>query len=98
MIKPAPIPTYAKNKTWTLTFSQPIDPRSLNENTIYVLNEAGERIKNVKFSADGKKAFVHAPESGYTPGETYTLVITDGIKSATGRAVTSGQTRTFTIK
>ena len=98
MIKPAPIPTYAKNKTWTLSFNQPLDPRSLNENTIYVLNAAGERIKNVKFSADGKKAFVHAPENGYTPGETYTLVMTNGIKSATGRAVTSGQTRTFTIK
>ncbi len=98
MIKPAQIPTYAKNKTWTLTFNQPIDPRSLNDNTIYVLNAAGERVKDVKFSTDGKKVFVHAPENGYTSGETYTLVMTEAIKSATGRTVTSGQTKTFKIK
>lgn len=98
MIKPAPIPTYTKNKTWTLTFSQPIDPRSLNDNTIYVLNAAGERVKGVKFSAEGKKAFAHAPENGYTSGEVYTLVLTNAIKSATGRTVTSGQTKTFKIK
>ena len=98
MIKPAQIPIYAKNKTWTLTFSKPIDPRSLNDNTIYVLNAAGERVKDVKFSTDGKKAFVHAPENGYTSDEIYTLVITEAIKSATGRTVTSGQTKTFKVK
>ena len=81
-----------------LSFNQPINPRSLNENTIYVLNAAGERVKQVKFSADGKKAFVHAPENGYTSGETYTLVMTNGIKSTTGHAVTSGQTKTFKIE
>ena len=98
MIKPAQIPTYAKDKTWTLTFNQPIDPRSLNDNTIYVLNVAGERVKGVKFSAEGKKVFVHAPEKGYISGEVYTLVMTNAIKSATGRTVTSGQTKTFKIK
>lgn len=63
MIKPSQISTYAKNKTWTLTFSQPVDSRSLNENTIYVLNAASERVKDVKFSTDGKKAFVHAQKT-----------------------------------
>ena len=98
MIKPAPIPTYEQNKTWALTFNQPIDPLSLNENTLYVLNEAGERIKDVTLSAEGKQAFVHAPENGYTSGETYTIVITNEIKSTKGSDVTSGQTKTFTIK
>ena len=98
MIKPSQLPTYATDKTWTLTFSQPVDPSSLNENTIYVLNAAGERVKDVKFSTDGKKAFVHAPENGYISGETYTLVMTDAIKSSTGHTLTSGQTRTFKIK
>lgn len=98
MIKPAKIPTYAKNKTWTLTFNQTIDPRSLNENTLYVVGATGERVKDVKFSTDGKKVFVHAPENGYTSGEIYKLVITDAIKSANGRTVTSGQTKMFKIK
>ncbi|MFF5993933.1 Ig-like domain-containing protein [Lysinibacillus sp. KU-BSD001] len=98
MIHPSTLQAYEKNKTWTITFSQPVDPRSLNENTVYVVNAAGERVNGLTFSSEGKKVFVHAPDQGYTSGEMYTLVITDAIKSTNGRTVTSGKTITFTVK
>ncbi len=98
MVQPAPIKSYTKNKTWTVTFNQSVDPRSINDHTVYVLNSAGEHVKDVTLSVDRKKLSIHAPATGYAPGESYTLVITSGIKAANGKPMTSGQTKKFNIK
>lgn len=98
MIQPAPVKSYAKNKTWTITFNQAVDSRSIHDDTVYVLNTKGEHVEGITFTFDQKKFSVHAPAKGYLPGETYTLVITNNLKAANGRPMMSGQTRTFKIK
>lgn len=98
MIQPAPVRVYAKNKAWTISFNQAVDPRSVNEHTVYVVNAAGEQVEGITYTADQKKVTVHAPSGGYVPGEFYTLVITSNMKAANGRPMTSGQTKKFKIK
>ncbi len=98
MIQPAPVRTYAKNKSWTISFSQAVDPRSINDHTVYVLNAAGEQVDGITFTVDQKKITVHAPAKGYVTGELYTLVMTNNIKAANGRSMISGQTKKFKIR
>lgn len=98
MIQPEPMKSYAKNKSWTISFNQAVDPRSINDHTVYVLDAKGEHVEGVTFTVDQKKVSVHAPAKGYLSGESYTLVITKKIKAANGRPMTSGQTKKFKIK
>lgn len=98
MIQPAPIKSYARNKTWTVTFNRTLDACSVNDQTVYVLDSAGAHVKDVALSIDKKKLSIHAPAAGYSPGESYTLVITSSIKAANGKPMTSGQTKKFKIK
>ncbi|MGM9948923.1 MAG: Ig-like domain-containing protein, partial [Lysinibacillus sp.] len=98
MVQPAPVKSYAQHKTWTVTFNRSLDARSVNDQTVYVLDSAGEHVKDVTLSIDKKTLSIHAPAAGYAPGASYTLVITGGIKAANGKAMTSGQTKKFKIK
>ena len=75
-----------------------MDPRSINDHTVYVLNAAGEQVDGITFTVDQKKITVHAPAKGYVTGELYTLVMTNNIKAANGRSMISGQTKKFKIR
>lgn len=63
----------SKNKSWTLTFNQPIKSSSINDQTIFVENSLRfpQRITYEQIS--DKKIKISAPDTGYLPGETYKL-------------------------
>ena len=98
MVRPVRIMSYAKDKTWTVTFNKTLDAQSVTDRTVHVLDPAGQQVEGVTLSIDKKKLSIHAPAAGYGSGGPYTLVITSGIKAADGKQVTSGQTKQFNIK
>ncbi|MFF2753479.1 Ig-like domain-containing protein [Psychrobacillus sp. NPDC058041] len=87
------------NKTWTITFNKEVDPASIDSNSIFVLDQFGEK-KNgeVTLSADRKRVLVSPPLEGYTNSETYTLHITNNIKDKDGNPISTYNTKKFTIE
>lgn len=74
-------PTTAKyNKTWTIRFSHPVDPESLNGN-IYVVDANDKRVNNIELKTEGEKVFV-SMNGNHTYAEgLYNLVINDNVCS-----------------
>ncbi|WP_158318819.1 beta-propeller domain-containing protein [Robertmurraya kyonggiensis] len=88
------------NKTWNLSFSEKIDEKTVNENTVYVTNEKGEKINaKISLSADKKTLKVSPPEKGYNlKAKFYTLHVGDEVKSVFGRGMSSDQTIQFVVQ
>lgn len=87
-----------KNKQWKIHFSEKLDPSSISEHTVYVLNQKGERQKaTVSLSEDQKTILIEPPENGYRVS-SYTLQLSEQIKSNMGRKMNASITQRFTVK
>ena len=80
------------------TFNAEVDPASVLDNSIYVVDANGNKVKGITFSTMGTKVEVHAPEAGYKPGKTYTLHVTKAIKSSKSTLLKKEESKTFKIK
>lgn len=89
--------SYYADKVWTITFSTEVDPKTINEDTIYVTDASGQRVNNVKPLADytKKRVTVDALDD-YTSGD-YTLHITNGVKNSRGEDLKQVMSKAFTI-
>ncbi|PIC63223.1 hypothetical protein CSV79_12835 [Sporosarcina sp. P13] len=92
-------PNEEADKTWTISFSKPVNRTTVNSNTVYITDSLGVRQTN-SFAFSNSDTFVHiaAPSGGYRHAETYTLHITQGVKNSDGKALKEYVTKTFTIK
>ena len=76
-------------KTWTVKFNQAANPSTVNDTTIFVMDAAGQKLTGVviKVANDGLSATIVPPSTGYSVGQTYTIRVTTGIKTAQGTAL-----------
>lgn len=74
----------AIHKSWTVKFSRPVDPGTVNDQGIYVLDSHGRRV-NVRVSpgAGGDTALVEVV-GNYWPGQGYTLHVSLDLRSTEG--------------
>ncbi|WP_057765252.1 beta-propeller domain-containing protein [Cytobacillus praedii] len=87
-----------KNKQWKIHFSEKLNPSSISEHTVYVLNQKGERQKaTVSLSEDQKTILIEPPENGYR-FSSYTLQLSEEIKSNMGRKMIASIIQRFTVK
>lgn len=89
-----------KNKIWMIQFTNKLDPTSINEKTVYVLNENGEK-ENVAITLNEDKTaiIIIPPEDGYnTHNPNYTLYVTNEVKSNLGRNLAKVEKISFTVK
>ncbi|WLD91614.1 beta-propeller domain-containing protein [Alkalihalobacillus sp. AL-G] len=93
-------PIVLNNKVWKVVCSNEIDPLSVTEDHVYVINAKGERQSvSVSLSNDQKAIIVQPPENGYEmAAEYYTLHILDGIMATNGRQLQSNQSLSFVVK
>lgn len=89
---------FAANKKWTVKFNTEVDPTSVNDNSIYVLDSSGNKVKDITTTTMGSKVEVHASKEGYTSGKTYTLHVTNAVKSTKNTILKKEETKTFTIE
>lgn len=89
-----------KNKIWKINFSEKIDPKTVNEKTVYVLNSNEERQKvRLSLNEDNTAILVEPPENGYDlNSKTYTLHFSKDIKSTFGRHLLANSEKVFTVK
>lgn len=88
------------HKTWKLTFSKEIDEKTVNEETVYVLDDQGKKIDvNVSLSTDHKTILITPPKDGYDLSKRYyKLHLSKEIKSVHGRALRTAQEIKFVVK
>lgn len=83
------------DKVWNVKLSQDVDPVSVNEKNIRVVDESGSLLKT-SLSCSGSTVTIK-PTNSYDPGKTYTILI-DNIKSTKGYTLKLPGKMNFTIK
>ncbi|WPC39539.1 leucine-rich repeat domain-containing protein [Clostridium sp. JS66] len=87
------------NKTWTLKFTGEVGFDDLTKNSITVTDIKGNKVDvEIKQGQDNKTLLVEPPQSGYIPGENYTLNIGANAHSKSGKSLKNEYKIHFNIK
>ncbi len=75
------------NFVWRVRFSTPLDPKTVNKETMYVVNSQNQRINTlIKYDTENELIEVE-PLEPYATNEYYTLIITTNVKSRGGQTL-----------
>ncbi|MBU3143226.1 N-acetylmuramoyl-L-alanine amidase [Clostridium sp. CF012] len=73
------------SKPWTVSFNKPLSPATVTNTNIKVVGENNSYIEvKVSLSSDNKKVTV-SPVKNYEFNKTYTLIVTEKVKSTDGK-------------
>lgn len=84
------------NKPWTITLSKGYNPATVNEHTVRVLDRTGKPVDIIVKQGAGNTIVV-TPETEYKRG-SYTLEISDQIRSMSGSKLNAPRRHEFTVK
>ncbi|EWG10169.1 beta-propeller domain-containing protein [Cytobacillus firmus] len=87
------------NKVWEITFSKELNPESVNNTSVYILNEDGEKEQvRISLENNNKSIEIQPPEEGYSlHSPHYTLVLTDDIKTKRGQNLNQSVKTAFKV-
>ncbi len=89
--------TSDKLKVWTIRFNQPVDAKTVNNNTIYVKDSKGYLLETrLSVSSDNKEVYI-SPVNSYKNGEKYTIYATNYIKNKSGKNMVKGTIMSFLL-
>ena len=84
------------DKTWTVNFSQLMDDSSFTDESVKVFNEGGERVSiSYELAENERELLIHPPENLYLLNESYTLELSQQIKSQSDEALKENVTFKF---
>lgn len=87
------------NKTWTVKFTTEVGFDDLTQKGITVTDSKGTVVDvDIQLGKDSKTVMVTAPQSGYTPGENYTLNVGGDVHSKAGKTLKNQFKLHFNIK
>ena len=89
-------PTVPPTKEWTVTVSTKLARESINRNTIFVLDQSGNKVRTNTTLTQSGSAIKITPAQPYPKG-TYTLVITDQLRAQNGGKLNEPKRMTFTV-
>lgn len=73
------------NFIWRVRFSTPLDPKSVNPNTMYVANSQNQKLRT-KIKCNTEEEIIEIePLEPYATNEYYFLIITSDVKSKGGQ-------------
>ncbi len=86
----------ALDHTFTVVFNAPVDPDTVNEESITVSDATGNSVPvTITPGSDGKSALIQPPQANYLPGQSYTILVNSSVKSAAGQQLRSSYQKTF---
>ncbi|WP_240315706.1 glucosaminidase domain-containing protein [Sporosarcina sp. PTS2304] len=87
------------NKSWKVTFNKSVDRATVNPETLYITDSKGVKQANSwTFSNNDQSIHIAPPADGYRFAETYTMHITESVRTIEGKALKQRVSKTFTIK
>lgn len=85
------------NKAWSIKFTQPVDKLSLDNSSIYIKDTKFNIIDTTFQLSEDYKTVNILPTSNYSPGHSYSLYVTNRVKSTSSYSLTNPTCMTFTI-
>ncbi len=86
------------DKSWTISFDEPLDPNTITEQNVFVNDEDGKTAAvKVSLNNENDSVFIEAPEGGYSKGGYYELHMTDKVGYAAGGTVSKSFKMGFLI-
>ena len=86
------------SKPWTVSFNKPLSSTTVNTTNIKVVGENNNYIDiNVSLANDNKNVIV-SPVKNYEANKTYTLIVTEKVKSTDGKPLPKEVRMTFNTK
>lgn len=87
------------NKIWTIKFNSKLDGSTVNSKNIKVYDSNNNIVNiSVNYKVDSNEVMINPPTSGYESGKRYTIKVTNGVKSITGKALSAVTIMSFTTK
>ena len=75
------------NFVWRIKFNTPLDPKSVNSDTMYVTNSSNQRLRSyIKYDIQTEEIEIE-PLEPYAASEYYNLVITTNVRSRGGQTM-----------
>ncbi len=72
---------------WRVRFNIPLDPKTVNKDTMYVMNSRNQRLQT-RINYDIKNELIEIePQEPYSTNELYTLVISTNVMSRHGQSL-----------
>jgi len=85
------------NFIWRVRFNIPLDPKTVNSNTMYVVNSENKKLRsNIKYDIETGQIEVE-PLEAYSTNEYYHLIITTNVKSKGGQSLKEPVTLKFKL-
>lgn len=75
------------NFVWRVRFNIPLDPKTVNKDTMYVTNSTNQRLNTYIRYNQQEESIEIEPLEPYATNEQYTLVITRNVKSRGGQSL-----------
>ncbi len=89
--------TVAKTKIWTVKFNHTVDPDTVNDSNIYVLNSRQQKVAvNLSVGGDGRSVLVGLGGESSLSGD-YSLYITTGVRPVYGTGLQKGVVLRYTV-
>lgn len=87
------------DKNWTINLKDSVDEKSLDNSTIFILDESNQRVAiNTSLNPNNNKQIIVKPINSYQSGKTYRLYITKDIKSTKHQNLARALLIKFTVK
>lgn len=75
------------NFVWKVRFNIPLDPKTVNKDTMYVTNSQNQRLNTyIKYDLASEEIEIE-PLEPYATNEQYSLIITTNVKSKGGQSL-----------
>lgn len=75
------------NFVWRVRFNIPLDPKTVNKDTMYVMNSQNQRLQTyIKYDVKNELIEIE-PLEPYATNELYTLIISTNVKSLGGQTL-----------
>lgn len=89
------------DKVWTITFSRPVDAKTVTTDTVFVfaLDPAAHKIAGINIvvnPADNTKVFLSPPATGWPLAQDCYIIVKNSVQSADGRRLAQGVRLKFT--
>jgi len=78
---------YPVNKVWRVTFNMALDPESVNDASVYVVDSENKRVDIQLKLTDDNKTIEIIPVENYEYDEFYSIFITSQVKSCTNKSL-----------
>lgn len=85
-------------KPWTITFNSGITFNTVTKNSIYIQTASGERHPTILTISDDFKKVTITPQTPYSIGTDYSLIITKDVQSVTKKALSEETKMSFTLQ